>query len=70
MALSSYELHLNTKKWHAGTVKIKVLPPVDVVALKAAYEGDDFVNFLKSHCEEIIKNAVAALDQEVYGKVI
>ena len=70
VALSSYELHLNTKKWHAGTVKIKVLPPVDVVALKAAYEGDDFVNFLKSHCEEIIKNAVAALDQEVYGKVI
>lgn len=65
--LSSYELHINTKKWHAATVKVKILPPVDVVALKQNHQEGDFVTFLKEYCENLIKTELKNLDHEVYG---
>lgn len=67
VALSSYELHINTKKWNSGKVKVRVLPPVDVKAMKSEYTGDQFVTFLKDHCEALIRREVALLDEEVYG---
>ncbi len=68
VVLSSYEYHVNTKKWNAGVVKVKVLPPVDVAELKKTYNGDQFVNYLKDYCEELIKSELSKLDLETYGQ--
>jgi len=65
--LSSYQLHIDTKKWNAGTVKVRVLPPVDVPALKKAHTEGDFVNFLTDYCAKLIREELAKLDHEVYG---
>jgi hypothetical protein len=35
--------------------------------MKSEYTGDQFVTFLKDHCEALIRREVALLDEEVYG---
>ncbi len=68
VVLSSYELHLNTKKWRSGKVKVKVLPPVYTKQMKEKHHHGDFVTHLKDHCEELVRSELSALDIETYGK--
>ena len=66
VVLSSYEFHVDTKKWKSGSVKVRVLPPIDVAAMKKDFQGEGFVNHLKDHCEQIIRTEVAKTDLEIY----
>ncbi len=69
VVLSSYELHIDTKRWNSGKVKVKVLPPVNVKEMKAKHESRDFVTHLKEFSEELIRQELDRLDHEVYGKL-
>jgi len=68
VVLSSYEFHLNLRKWKSGTVKVKILPPIDVKEMKQNYNGPEFVTVLKDHCEKLIKDELTLVDRELYGQ--
>lgn len=57
---SNYTKELNLNRWHAGTIIMEVLPPIQTAGL--AIED---VNVLKDEAHHKMKDAIKRLDQEV-----
>ncbi|EQC49682.1 1-acyl-sn-glycerol-3-phosphate acyltransferase [Bacteriovorax sp. DB6_IX] len=57
VCISSFDKHVDISKWHSGTIKMKVLSPID-----AKGKTMDELNELKNEAYEIVSKTVAELD--------